>query len=110
MAKSFNKEYELLSRYQVLYIQRYNRPMEINKYKEKWAVSSLIDDFGYESVSKTLNYYFKLDKDNHPLSWFFSNFSMINQRRLDKEMDDTIRAERRAMTEKIVREYRNGLS
>lgn len=110
MAKSFTKEYELIKHYQSLYNQKYNRPIEVNRYKEKWAVSSLIEDFGYEDVLKTLDYYFRLDKDNHPLSWFYSNFVMINQRRLEKEMDDIIRAERRARTEKIVREYRDGLS
>jgi predicted hydrolase (HD superfamily) len=110
LAKTFTKEYELIRHYQSLYVKRYNRPIEINRYKEKWAVSSLIEDFGYEEVEKTLEYYFKLDKDGHPLSWFFSNFSIIKQRRLDKEMDDIIRADRRAKTQKIVEEYRNGLS
>jgi len=109
LAKTFTKEYELIRQYQSLYNQRYSRPIEINRYKEKWAVSSLLEDFGYDDVEKTLDYYFKLDKDGHPLSWFFSNFTIIRQRRLDKEMDDIIRAERRARTQKIVEEYKNGL-
>lgn len=110
LAKTFTKEYELLREYQSLYKIKYSRPIEINRYKEKWAASSLIEDYGYDTVLSTLEYYFRTEKDNHPLVWFYSNFDLLNQRRLDKERDDRIRAERREQTRKIVLEYKNGLS
>ena len=110
LAKTFTKEYELIREYQSLYSKKYSRPIEVNRYKEKWAASSLLEDYGYETVSSTLEYYFRTEKDGHPLTWFYSNFDLLNQRRLDKERDDIIRAERRARTRKIVEEYKNGLS
>jgi len=110
LARTFTKEYGVIATYQSLYESKYNRPIQVNKYKEKWAVQSLIDDFGYESVVETLNFYFKVSKDGHPLSWFYSNFDMLNNARLNKEQDDRIRAERRKKTIEMVMERNNGVS
>lgn len=110
MAKTFTNEYRIVAIYQDLYSQKYNRPIQINRYKEKWAIQSLLEDFGFDTVEATLTYYFKTMKDGHPLSWFYSNFELLNNNRLSQINDDMIRAERRARTQKIVEEYKNGLS
>ena len=110
MAKSFTKAFELIATYQSLYQQKYNRPIQVNKYKEKWAASDLIEDFGFETVTNTLVYYFKTSKDNHPITWFYNNFDTLNDNRIAQEKDDILRAERRKQTQQIVMEYRNGVS
>lgn len=110
-ASKDNKEsYMLLSLYNTLYRDHYNSSPLVNKYKEKWAMQSIIDDFGVENVSITLQYYFKLSKENHPLSWFFNNFSAIHTSRLNSEKDSRIRAAARQKTYELRMEYLNGLS
>lgn len=110
MANNFNQEYRIIAMYQDMYQERYNRPIQINKYKEKWAVQSLIEDYKIETVIETLKFYFRTNKDNHPLSWFYSNFDTLNNNRIAQANDDILRAERRRLTEQIVMEYKNGVS
>lgn len=112
MAASKNDKlsYSLLSEYISLYYNKYNKSPILNKYKEKWAMQSLIDDFGIDEVRLTLIYYFKLSKDMHPLSWFFNSFSTIHATRLAAEKDNEIREQARKYTEKLRAEYLNGLS
>lgn len=112
MAANKNEKdaYSVISKYSSIYKDRYGTQPIVNKYKEKWAMSSLIEDFGLESVSLTLEYYFKLNKDGHPLSWFFNNFSNIHMSRISSEKDDRIRAEARARTLELRSEFINGVS
>lgn len=112
MAASKNDKlsYALLSDYIGLYRSKYNKAPVINKYKEKWAMQSLIDDFGVEEVGLTLTYYFKLSKDMHPLSWFFNNFSAIHTSRLAAEKDSKVRLHARQRTRELRAEYLSGLS
>lgn len=73
-------------------------------------MQSLIDDFGVEEVESSLSYYFKLPKENHPITWFFNNFTTIHTARLNAEKDDKIRAAARQKTQELRMEYLNGLS
>lgn len=108
--KNNTDAYALLSEYIGMHRDKYKVSPVVNKYKEKWAMQSLIDDFGVEDISKTLSYYFKLTKDGHPLSWFFNNFSSIHTSRLNSERDAKIRAAAREKTQQLRAEYLNGLS
>lgn len=101
--------FALISDYICLYKNRYSVAPLVNKYKEKWAMISLIEDFGVEDVSETLEYYFKTTKDRHPLSYFYNNFSSIHSSRLSTEKDNRIRTEQRKMTQKLRAEYLNGI-
>lgn len=101
--------YSLLSKYSSLYKEKYNSAPIVNKHKEKWAMKSLIEDFGVLDVTKVLEYYFShLDKDKHPLSWFYNNFDTILKRKMDAEKDEMFRMQRRIEMEKIRQEYLNG--
>jgi len=102
--------FALLSKYSSLYKQKYGNSPVVNKYKEKWAVISLIEDFGADSVRESLKYYFKLNREGHSLSWFFNNFSNIHSSRLSSERDAMIRREQREKTLKIRAEFMNGVS
>ena len=111
VATSKDKEsYSLLSSYIGLHRDKYGASPVINKYKEKWAMQSLIDDFGVEEVESSLSYYFKLPKENHPLTWFFNNFATIHIARLNAEKDAKIRAAARQKTYELRAEDLNGLS
>jgi hypothetical protein len=109
-SKNDKSAYSLLSEYSALYKIKYGRPPIINKYKEKWGMLSLIEDFGEEGVSKTLKYYFKINREGHSLPWLYNNFSSIHLSRLAAEKDDKIRAAARSKTRQLRVEYLNGLS
>jgi hypothetical protein len=109
-SKSDKDAFALLSEYSKLYHMKYGQPPILNKYKEKWGMSSLVEDFGKDGVSRTLHYYFKLNRDGHALPWFYNNFSNIHLSRLASEKDDKIRAAARAKTRQLRAEHLNGLS
>lgn len=108
---SADKEaYALLSEYSRLYRDKYGSTPVLNKYKEKWAMLSLLEDFGRDGVESTLEYYFKLSKDGHPLTWFVNNFTTVHTSRLNARKDAMLREEQRKKTQELRAEYLNGLS
>lgn len=108
-SNSFKQEFSVLARYKTLYLDRYGKHIEINKYKERWAVTSLIEDYGYECVNQCLYYYFKTSKDGHPLSYFFFNFEQLKNMMYAQKQDEEMRLERRRKTQELAKEYLNGI-
>lgn len=101
----------MLSKYSSLYEGKYNKRPVVNKYKEKWAMKSLIEDFGEDEVYDTLYYYInKSSKEGHPLTWFYNNFDSLYNARKSAEKDFTERLERRNKMQQIRQEYINGIS
>lgn len=100
--------YALLSYYAKLYKDRYGVTPTINKYKEKWAASSILEDYDKETAHKVLEYYFKMQKEGHPLNWFYNNFDVLLDRINDSEKDQQLRKERRAQTALLRQEWLNG--
>lgn len=96
--------FAMLAYYANKYKNRYGKPLPINKYKEKWAMAQLVDDFSEENIEKAIDYYFTLHKEGHPLNWFYNNCDSLIKALTDKERDDRLRAERRVMTQQIVKE------
>lgn len=108
-SKTDKDAYSLISLYISLYRDKYNLSPIVNKYKEKWAMNSLIEDFSKDDVEKTLSYYFRLSKDNHPLTWFYNNFSSIHMSRISAEKDDRLRSAAREKTQQLRAEYLDGI-
>ena len=81
--------YILMSLYQSLYKEKYNKMPTINKFREKWAMQDVIDSVGFDKAKQILEYYFSLNKSGHPLQFFFYNFdkigTSINEIEKDKE-------------------------
>lgn len=102
--------YAILSQYIKLYSSKYGTNPIVNKYKEKWAVQSLIDDFGIDEVNQIMQYYFKLPKDGHTLNWFYNNFSSLYTSKKSIDSDNIVRANARKKTQELRAEYLNGLS
>lgn len=100
--------FALLSHYSIEYQKKYGKPPNINKYKEKWAASSIIDDYGFDSAKEIIEYYFTLYKDGHPIGWLFNNFDKVSDGLNDKRKDEALRAERRREMAKLREEWLNG--
>jgi len=100
-----NKEpYILMTLYQNLYKDRYNKPATINKFREKWAMQDVIDSVGFDKAIDLMNYYFSLDKFGHPLQFFYYNFYKIEQARTELQKDIEARRLLLEHTKKMVEE------
>ena len=85
----------LLSRYNKLYLQRYEKKSNINLNVEQWASDALVESYGISACYDLLEYYFSIAQD--PTWNFFAyNAEKILNGKLDKEQDDKERIERRA--------------
>jgi hypothetical protein len=85
----------LLSRYNKLYLQRYEKKSNINLNVEQWASDALVESYGISACYDLLEYYFGIAQD--PTCNFFAyNAEKILNGKLDKEQDDKERIERRA--------------
>ena len=85
----------LLSRYNKLYLQRYEQKSNLNLNVEQWASDALVESYGLPDCYDLLDYYFSIAQDP---SWnyFAYNAEKILNGKLDKEQDDKERIERRA--------------
>jgi hypothetical protein len=85
----------LLSRYNKLYLQRYEQKSNLNLNVEQWASDALVESYGLPACYDLLDYYFGIAQD--PTWNFFAyNAEKILNGKLDKEQDDKERTERRA--------------
>lgn len=101
--------YGLVSLYCALYKQVYNKAPVVNRYREKWAMQDVIDSVTYDRAKILLEYYFKIKKPGHPLSWFFYNFEKLDMALIqieeDKNRRELIRAKTKSMVEERDNEY-----
>jgi hypothetical protein len=103
MAKADAKQpYALLSLYEKLYSDKYQRAARLNKFKEKWAMQDVIESVGYDRARELLEYYFRVTKQGHPLQWFFYNFDRLDDMLLQSEEDTQRRRKLREATKKMV--------
>ena len=105
---SANLAFALLSYYASKYKERYGKQPNINKYKEKWAASDILQDFGFDEAKTIIDYYFTLSKEGHPLNWMFNNFDKLKDTVNANAIDKKLRAERRAELAKLREEWLNG--
>jgi hypothetical protein len=98
-----NKDpYVLLTLYQNLYKQKYNKAVTINKFREKWAMQDVIDSVGFDQAYKLLNYYFGVSKSGHPLNFFFNNFDRMAYMMEAQFKDEERRRKLREATKRLV--------
>jgi hypothetical protein len=96
--------YSLVSLYCALYKEKYSKAPVVNKYREKWAMQDVIDSVGFDRAKVLLEYYFKIVKNGHPISWFFYNFEKLDMNLLQTEEDKTRRELIRNKTKLMVEE------
>ena len=99
--------YALVSLYCALYKQVYDKQPLVNKYRDKWAMQDVIDSVGYDRAKVLVEYYFKITKAGHPISWFFYNFEKLDMNLSQTEEDRTRRELIRARTKLMVEERDN---
>jgi len=102
VAEKSKEPYILISLYENLYLEKYNKKPRINKFREKWAMQDVIDSVGYDRAKELLEYYFKTNKPRHPLSFFFYNFDRIDQVESEIKKDKVNRVMLRQKTKKLV--------
>lgn len=102
--------YQAIEEYQRLYRKKYSKSILVNKYKEKWAMKQLIEDFGRDDVFHVLEYYFKTAKEGHPLNWLYNNYITVRESYMSYNRDLELREQRREETRKMKQEWLNGLS
>jgi len=96
--------YILLSVYEGLYAEKYNKKPRLNKYREKWAMQDVIDSVGYSRAKEILEYYFKTGKSGHPLSFFYNNFDRLEDMMIQIEQDKENRERLLEQTKRLVSE------
>jgi hypothetical protein len=97
--------YALLEHYSKTYTEKYERPCQINKYRDKWAMIDLIDSVGYDRGRELIEYYFKTTSNNrHSLNWFMYNFDRLDDMLTKVEADNIRRAKIREATKQMMME------
>ena len=93
----------LLSRYSKHHTARYEIKPSLNLNVEQWAADALIESYGIGVCYDLLEYYFSV-ASSPSWNYFAYNAEKILQARLDKQKDDTERAERRRMAKEWLSE------
>jgi hypothetical protein len=93
----------LLSRFNKLYLQRYEQKSNMNINVEQWAADGLVESYGISQCYDLLDYYFSIAQEP---SWnYFSyNAEKILNGRAEVEQDKKERAERRLMAKEWLSE------
>ncbi len=108
MAKDEEKQaYTLVSLYIALYKNKYNNQPRVNRYREKWAFQDVIDTVGFDRSKELLEYYFKCNKQGHPLNWFLYNFDRLDDALVKSEKDTERRKVLRQNTKILVEQEFN---
>jgi hypothetical protein len=102
VASNTKEPYILLTEYQSLYKERYGKAITLNKFREKWAMQDVIDSVGYDRAKELLEYYFGLNKNGHPLQFFFYNFDKMDALKIEIEKDKNKRRLLLEETKKMV--------
>lgn len=88
--------------YQSLYKDKYGKVPTINKFREKWAMQDVIDSVGFDRARELLEYYFTLNKNGHPLQFFFYNFDKMDAIKVESDKDKEKRRLLLEQTKKLV--------
>ena len=104
MAVKNKDPYVLLTLYQNLYKEKYNKAVTINKFREKWAMQDVIDSIGFDRARNVLEYYFRTNRPGHPLQHFFFNFDKLDHVMIELDKDKLAREKLRMQTKQMVEE------
>jgi hypothetical protein len=100
-----NKEpYVLLSFYEKLYNEKYNKRATLNRYRDKWGMLDVIESVGLDRAKELLEYYFRTTNPGHSLTWFLNNFDNLDEMLEEKKKDKELREKLRLQTKQMVEE------
>ena len=104
MSQKLKPEFQMLNEFADSYQSRYGNKPRINRVKMQWDMKRLIEDFGQETVSKVIEFYFVVDRPRHDLYDFYGKFDKLLDTMERHESDAATRAKRRKRTEELIRE------
>ena len=93
----------LLSRFNKLYLQRYEQKSNMNLNVEQWAADGLVESYGIAQCYDILDYYFSIAQEP---SWnyFAYNAEKIINGKAEVEQDNKEREERRVLAKEWLSE------
>jgi len=97
-----SQPYRLVGEFAKLYAERYNKKIRINRYKYKWAMLDIIEDYGSIRVYDVMRYYFDLNNSNHTIDFFVYNFDRLEKSMVELQQDREHRQRLREATKKMV--------
>jgi hypothetical protein len=97
----------LYTLYVKMYTEKYGRGPNGNRYRAKWGLRDMLDEYPYETCKKVMGYYFRTVKPGHPIDFFLMNYDRIHEFMVEREEDERRREELRKETERKVREMEN---
>ncbi len=93
----------LLSRFNKLYLQRYEQKSNMNLNVEQWAADALVESYGISQCYDLIDYYFSIAQDPN-WNYFAYNAEKILNGRLEVQQDLKERQERRELARKWLSE------
>jgi hypothetical protein len=93
----------LLSRFNKLYLQRYEQKSNMNLNVEQWSADALIESYGISQCYDILEYYFSIAQEP-TWNYFTYNMEKIINGKLEVEQDYRERKERRALAKEWLSE------
>ncbi len=96
---------ELVNLYIEIYVKKYDRSPEINRFKQKWGFISMIEDYKFPTAKKIIEYYFKTDRFGHPVEHLLYNYETLYKNMVEQDRDAAERERLLRETEQRVREW-----
>lgn len=97
-----SEPYRLVGEFARLYNEKYKKKIRINRYKYKWAMFDMIEDYGAPRVYEVMQYYFALNNNGHSIDFFVYNFDRLEKSMVELQKDREHRQRLREATKKMV--------
>lgn len=96
----------LITKYVKLYTEKYGTAPVINRYRDKWGFTDMLNDLGKVDSAKVIEYYFSL-RVRHDLMALFKSYDELHKNRLADEEDKRRVAQLHKETAKRVKEWKD---
>lgn len=97
-----SEPYRLVGEFARLYAEKHKKKIRINRYKYKWAMFDMIEDYGASRVYEVMRFYFDLNNSNHTIDFFVYNFDRLEKSMVELQKDREHRQRLREATKKMV--------
>ncbi len=97
----------LYTLYQKKYTEKYGRGPNGNRYRAKWGLRDMLEDYSYEQCKQIVEYYFRTGKQGHSIDFLLTNYDRVFEFMTERLEDERKREEVRKQTEQKVKEMEN---
>ncbi len=101
-AKQDTRPYQLIDLFVLVYQTKYGKKPTVNKYRDRWGFTDMIDSIGYERSVEVVKYFLSIDRPTHTLVWLFNNFDRLDEQIKVRDEDRKRRAKMLSETKKRV--------